>query len=104
MRRIATLSILLLSSSVLAACGGSAEDSKVTETRMDDIDSIEGSISDDSVNTDESTEEAPVDAAPPTDAKPKTDKDTDKSEDKKPAESKSATPAPAETEADDNGE
>lgn len=47
----------------LTACGGSKEDNQVTETRMDDLDSLEGTISDDMINTDESTDEAPVEAA-----------------------------------------
>ena len=47
----------------LTACGGSKEDSQVTETRMDDLDSLEGTISDDMINSDESTDEAPVEAA-----------------------------------------
>ncbi|MES2904150.1 MAG: hypothetical protein V4696_08200 [Pseudomonadota bacterium] len=56
---------------MLSACGGSAEDNQVTETRMDDLDSLEGTISDDMINTDESTDEAPVDAAPAEGAKDK---------------------------------
>jgi hypothetical protein len=48
----------------LTACGGNKEDNQVTETRMDDIDSLEGTISDDAINMDESTDEAPVEAAP----------------------------------------
>lgn len=48
----------------LSACGGSKEDNQVTETRMDDLDSLEGTISDDMINTDESTDEAPVEAMP----------------------------------------
>lgn len=52
----------------LTACGGSKEDNQVTETRMDDIDSLEGTISDDAINMDASTEEAPVEAtSTPTD-------------------------------------
>ncbi len=58
--------ILLLA---LTACGGSKEDNQVTETRMDDLDSLEGTISDDMINTDESTDEAPVEAAPPAEDK-----------------------------------
>lgn len=49
----------------LTACGGSKEDNQVTETRMDDIDSLEGTISDDAINMDEATDEGPVDAPPP---------------------------------------
>lgn len=53
----------------LAACGSSKEDNQVTETRMDDLDSLEGTISDDMINTDASTDEAPVEAAPPAEGK-----------------------------------
>jgi hypothetical protein len=60
---IAPLGLVLLA---LTACGGSKEDNQVTETRMDDIDSLEGTISDDAINMDESTDEAPVEAAPVT--------------------------------------
>lgn len=49
---------------LLPACGGSEEDNQVTETRMDDLDSLEGTISDDVMNVDESTDEAPTEAAP----------------------------------------
>ena len=54
------LALLLL----VSACGSSKEDNQVTETRMDNLDSLEGTISDDMINTDESTDEAPVEAAP----------------------------------------
>ncbi len=43
----------------------SKEDSQITQTRMNDIDSIEGSISDEMIDTDQSTEEAMVDASAP---------------------------------------
>ncbi len=59
MRRVSTLSFVLL----LAACGGGDENT-VTETRMDDIDSLQGTISDEMVNTDELNEQAMVEAAP----------------------------------------
>lgn len=49
---------------LLSACGGSKEDNQVTETRMDDLDSLKGTISDDVMNIDESTDEAPTEAAP----------------------------------------
>lgn len=49
---------------MVSACGSSKEDNQVTETRMDNLDSLEGTISDDMINTDESTDEAPVEAAP----------------------------------------
>ncbi len=55
----------------LAACGSAKEDNQVTETRMDDIDSLEGTISDDAINLDASTDEAPVEAAPATTDTPK---------------------------------
>lgn len=45
---------------LLSACGDSKEDNQVTETRMDNLDSLEGTISDDMINTDELTDEAPV--------------------------------------------
>ena len=64
MRRFMVSAVTIGSLAMLSACGGSAEDNKVTETRMDDLDSLEGTISDDMINTDESTDEAPVDAAP----------------------------------------
>lgn len=49
---------------LVSACGSSKEDNQVTETRMDNLDSLEGTISDDMINTDESTDEAPVEPAP----------------------------------------
>jgi hypothetical protein len=64
MRRFIVSTAILASLAMLAACGGNTEDNQVTETRMDDLDSLEGTISDDMINTDESTDEAPVDAAP----------------------------------------
>ncbi len=54
------LAILLLTS----ACGSSKEDNQVTETRMDDLDGLEGTISDDMINTDQSTDEPPLEGAP----------------------------------------
>jgi hypothetical protein len=58
---------------------------------MDDLDSLEGTISDDMVNTDTSTDEGPIEAAPPAEAKP-TAKTDDNSTDK------TAEPAAASTE------
>ncbi|WP_411289922.1 hypothetical protein [Sphingorhabdus sp.] len=49
---------------LVSACGSSKEDNQVTETRMDDLDSLEGTISDDMINTDQSTDEPPLEAAP----------------------------------------
>jgi hypothetical protein len=81
MRRASIIMLTLL----LAACG-SAEDSKVTETRMDDIDSLKGTISDEMVNTDELNEQPMIEAASAPTPKPK----TEKAEDKIPAETKDA--------------
>ena len=53
----------------LSACGGGKEDNQVTETRMDNLESLKGTISDDMINTDESTDVAPL-AAPPAVAEP----------------------------------
>lgn len=71
MRRALILSLALS----LAACGG-GEESKVTETRMDDIDSLQGTISDEMANTDELNEQAMVEAAPAT-VKPKAKAETE---------------------------
>lgn len=72
MRR--ALILMAIALPALSACGGNDADSKVTETRMDDIDSVEGTISDEMIPTDEVTEEAPVEAsAAPAAAKPKAD-------------------------------
>lgn len=80
------LMLLPIACLALAACGGGGADSKVTETRMDDIDSVEGTISDEMVPTDENSEMAPVEAsAAPAAPKPKAD---DKSKDD--AEAKNA--------------
>lgn len=84
MRRTTIIALTLL----LAACG-SSDDNKVTETRMDDIDSLEGTISDEMVNTDELNEQPLVEAGPPPGAKPKA-----KAESKDKSEQKAATPAP----------
>ena len=51
---------LVLALLALSACGGNKEDNQVTETRLDDLDSLEGTISDDMINTDQSTDEAPL--------------------------------------------
>jgi len=58
-RLMPALALLLL----VSACGSSKEDNQVTETRMDNLESLKGTISDDMINTDESTDEAPLDAA-----------------------------------------
>jgi hypothetical protein len=82
MRRLLTVALLLTLPLFYACSKGDGENSKVTQTRMNDIDSVEGTISDDMINTDESTEQAPVDAAPAPVAKvakkvEKADKPTD---------------------------
>jgi hypothetical protein len=71
--RHANLSLAPLAFTLLAltACGGAKEDNQITETRMDDIDSLEGTISDDAINVDQSTEEAPVEAQPAAAGQPK---------------------------------
>ena len=85
------LSLALL----LAACGG-GDESKVTETRMDDIDSLQGTISDEMVNTDELNEQAMVEAAPSANAKPKAKADGAAKADVKPdAEPNAEEPAAA---------
>lgn len=86
--------VLVALVAMLTACGGNSEDNKVTETRMNDLDSVEGTISDDMINTDESTDEAPVDAAPPA--------DTPKSKDDKKRDDKPKEPAAPKT--DDKAE
>ena len=72
----------------LAACGGSGE-STGTETRMDDIDSLQGTISDEMVNTDELNEQALVEATPAATAKPKAKPEGDA----KPAAKAASAPA-----------
>ncbi len=60
------ITALLLSLPFIHGCSGNnAEDNKVTQTKMDDIDKIQGTISDDMINSDETTDEAPVDASAP---------------------------------------
>ena len=89
MRRASILSVTLL----LAACGG-GDESKVTETRMDDIDSLQGTISDEMVNTDELNEQAMVEAAPAATAKPKAKPDSNAEVKAKPeVEPKAEAPA-----------
>ena len=93
MRR--ALILMAMALPALSACGGNDADSKVTETRMDDIDSIEGTISDEMIPTDEVTEMAPVEAsAAPTPAKTDAEEKAAPAEKDKPA----STPAAAEAE------
>jgi hypothetical protein len=96
MRRLVLSAAIVMSLALLSACGGNKEDNQITETRMDDLDSLEGTISDDMINTDESTDEAPVEAAPPTEgAKAKDDKKADDKA-KEPAADKTDDKAKAE--------
>lgn len=62
MRRPIRSIIITASVLLLAGCSGGADDNQVADTQMADLDSLEGTISDDMINTDESTDEAPVDA------------------------------------------
>jgi len=87
MRR--ALILMAIALPALSACGGNDADSKVTETRMDDIDSVEGTISDEMIPTDEITEMAPIEAT----AAPATDKA--KTQDKAPPAEKQAPVAAA---------
>ena len=45
---------------LLSACGSAQEDSQATETRMGTLDGLEGTISDDMINTDEAVDDVPV--------------------------------------------
>jgi hypothetical protein len=78
MRRAAIIAITLL----LAACGGSNDDSKVTTTQMDNIDNMEGTISDEMVDTDQLNEQAMVEAEPAAKPRAKADKSNDDVDDK----------------------
>lgn len=73
MRNTCIIAAILLSS--LSACGDSKEDKKVTETRVDDLESLEGTISDDMIVTDTSTDEGPLEAPPPVAVKEKAEPD-----------------------------
>lgn len=71
MRRphIAVVLITLLVAPMLTGCDSGnvvtgGKDEKVTAVPMGDIDSAEGTISDEMINTDESTDEAPLDNSP----------------------------------------
>jgi hypothetical protein len=64
-----TLFSALLILPLLGGCSGdSSGDSKLSQTRMNDIDSLEGTINDDIINTDQSNEESPTEAAAPSPA------------------------------------
>lgn len=51
MRKHFNVALLVMLSALAACSGDNKEDSKVTQTRMDDIDSIEGTINDDMIDT-----------------------------------------------------
>jgi major membrane immunogen (membrane-anchored lipoprotein) len=90
MRRASIIMITLL----LAACG-SSQDSKVTETQMDDIDSLEGTISDEMVDTDELNEQPMVEATLAGGAKPKTKTDKPEKSEEKPKDAPKLEADPA---------
>ena len=100
MRR-ASIAIILIA--ILGGCDSGnivtgGKDEKVTSVPMGDIDSLEGTISDEMINTDESTDEAPLDkSAPPPDpaAKKKAETKTAKTETAKPETRPAAAPEPA---------
>jgi hypothetical protein len=105
MRR-ASIALLLIATLGISALGGcdsgnivtGGKDEKVTAVPMGDIDSLEGTISDEMINTDESTDEAPLDkSAPPADpaAKKKDEAKTAKTETAKPEAKPSVVPEPA---------
>jgi len=57
--------MVMLAALLTASCGSDEPertkiDAQVTETRMDDIDKIEGTINDDMIDTDTSTVDAPL--------------------------------------------
>jgi hypothetical protein len=68
MRRAVLALIVLLPA--LSACGGSVEDAKVTATRIDDLDSLEGTISDEMADTGSLNEQPMIDGSPDSEAKP----------------------------------
>lgn len=64
MRRLSIIAAILCAGMVVGCSGGGSENGAeartVTQTRMDDIDKIEGSISDEMIDTSDSSEEAPL--------------------------------------------
>ncbi len=90
MRRLSVAFILV---ATLSGCDSgnvaASNDEKVTQVPMGDIDSTEGTISDEMINTDESTDEAPLDNSPVASAaKPKAEAAAKKKDEAK------ITPAP----------
>jgi hypothetical protein len=93
--RCASIVMLTL---LLAACGG-GDDSKVTQTRMDDIDSLGGTISDEMPDTDALNEQPMIEAPPSAKPKVKAENSGDNAEVKKTAAPKlTADPAVAKAE------
>jgi outer membrane biosynthesis protein TonB len=61
MRRILYFSLTAIGLFPLAACSSEpAADSAVTETKMDSVDAIQGTISDEMIVTDDSSDQAPL--------------------------------------------
>jgi hypothetical protein len=94
---------LIMTLPFLTACDFTGEKSAVTETRIDDLDSLEGTISDEMVDTNSLNETPLIEAAPPAGSKPvfkdKGEK-ADKTE-KAPAKTNAVVDA-AENKAEDN--
>jgi hypothetical protein len=102
MRRIITSISFLAAAAILQGCSGeknskagaAGESNAVTQTRMDNIDSLQGTISDEMIITDDATDEGALETSD------STAKDTGKSKDtEKPASADTAagTAAPAGT-------
>jgi hypothetical protein len=62
---------MLLLAPALSACDFTGQESRTVETKIDDLDSVEGTISDEMIDTDMVDESPAIEAAAPTDgAKP----------------------------------
>jgi hypothetical protein len=107
MRRNILFSALITATALLQGCdsGGGGiiggKEDKVTQVKMDDIDSIEGTISDEMINTDESTDEAPLDNSVSADPKPKAKPAKDTKETAAKPKSDTAPSAPVASTAED---
>jgi hypothetical protein len=94
----------LIPLTLIAACSQdkaerAAEGSGVTQTRMDDIDQIEGTISDEMIDTSESIDEAPLAKSDPDASKDAAKDGTSKSAAPKSAPKKPAADDTTDTEA-----